>query len=452
MVDEVAETYELIASLDAEETPLSKLIKMCDTMSVKKNEMDEALDNEDSKNALAKLLETAATKYKTKEDALKAEIENVKQKIQQECDGKGMAWLQKRASAEGFDVIEIEKALDGDNGKSDLLKLILNPKVLKAKVLQQQKEKRAEEEEMSQFASMKLSALKRKATELGVGDNEIDDALDSEDGFSTLCRLIVSKSKRLKSNSNDALLNSDDPQAATVIPQAVVTAVPPSTNAVSTVSPMVAYTNCRSDNVLEVMYIKAGQTTIHGTSKGVGVFAAQGMTIYLTPAWGTPSESFVAICQQFTFKQPVRIKNVAGASNGREWTLCKDLRNAHFRPLNNCTIEKLDDDTVGDFGLGFTPYGILHKFKDWEVISVKGFVYETNANTNYMSLLENETVVQVRFNANITMPSERDEVELIGASWSTKFNQLTIEDYTHMSVKKAARTTAWPIKLKRIGQ
>ena len=146
---------------------------------------------------------------------------------------------------------------------------------------------------MSQFASMKLSALKRKATELGVGDNEIDDALDSEDGFSTLCRLVVSKSKRLKSNSNDALLNSDDPQAATVIPQAVVTAVPPSTNAVSTVSPMVAYTNCRSDNVLEVVYIKAGQTTIHGTSKGVGVFAAQGMTIYLTPAWGTPSESFV---------------------------------------------------------------------------------------------------------------------------------------------------------------
>ena len=70
-----------------------------------------------------------------------------------------------------------------------------------------------------------------------------------------------------------------------------------------------------------------------------------------------------------------------------------------------------------------------------------------------MSLLENETVIQVRcFNANITMPSERDEVELIGASWSTKFNQLTIEDYTHMSVKKGARTTAWPIKLKRIGQ
>ena len=161
--------------------------------------------------------------------------------------------------------------------------------------------------------------------------------MDSEDSFTTLCRLVVSKSKRLKSNSNDAFLNSNGPQAATVIPQAVVTAVPPSTNAVSTVSPMVAYTNCRSDNVLEVMYIKAGQTTINGQAKGIGVFAAQGMTIYLTPAWGTPSESFVAICQQFTFKQPVRIKNVAGASNGRDWPLCKDLRNAHFRPQNNCT-------------------------------------------------------------------------------------------------------------------
>ena len=86
--------------------------------------------------------------------------------------------------------------------------------------------------------------------------------------------LVVSKSKRLKSNSNDALLNSDDPQAATVIPQAVVTAVSPSTSAVSTVSPMAAYTNCRSDNIHELKYVKARQTTINGTTKGVAVFVS----------------------------------------------------------------------------------------------------------------------------------------------------------------------------------
>ena len=69
-----------------------------------------------------------------------------------------------------------------------------------------------------------------------------------------------------------------------------------------------------------------------------------------------------------------------------------------------------------------------------------------------MMLLENETVVQLRIMVDITMPSERDEVEIFGACWHTKSNQLTIEDYTHITIKKAARTVAWPVKLKRVGQ
>ena len=52
----------------------------------------------------------------------------------------------------------------------------------------------------------------------------------------------------------------------------------------------------------------------------------------------------------------------------------------------------------------------------------------------------------------VKMLAERDEVEVIGACWHTNGNQLTIEDYTHISVKKAVRTSAWPNRLKRIGQ
>ena len=67
-------------------------------------------------------------------------------------------------------------------------------------------------------------------------------------------------------------------------------------------------------------------------------------------------------------------------------------------------------------------------------------------------LIEGESVVEVRINVDITMPSERDEVELIGACWHTKFNKLTIEDYTHITIKRAARTSSWPSRLRRIGQ
>ena len=49
------------------------------------------------------------------------------------------------------------------------------------------------------------------------------------------------------------------------------------------------------------------------------------------------------------------------------------------------------------------------------------------------------------------MSSEHDEVEVIGSFWSTKGNEFTMEEYAHITVKRAARTAAWPARLKRIG-
>ena len=97
-------------------------------------------------------------------------------------------------------------------------------------------------------------------------------------------------------------------------------------------------------------------------------------------------------------------------------------------------------------------FGALNKFMAWEVVFVKGFICEAIANTKSMTLLEGESVVQIRINVDITMPSERDEVELIGVCLHAKFVQLTIEDYTHITIKRAARKSSWPSRLRRIGQ
>ena len=459
--DDAAKVYEIIGTLDVDELansgPVSQLMSMSKTMGAKPKEIEEALDEEDPKNAFAKLLESAAAEYKTKEDALNAEIDKEKQDIKQQCEGKGVAWMQKRAQVDGFKESEIDAALDGDDKKGDLLKLLLSEKVLKNRVIQRQKQKLVEEEEMSQFASMKPSQLKRKAKELGVSDDDIDNALDQEDGRTPLCRLIIESGKKRKTTSSVPDEISKDglallPQAATDISQEVMSVDPPLISTGKEGNLMAAYTNCRTDNVLDVMYIKAGQTTINGTTKGVGLFVCDGMTLYMTPQWGSPSELFVATCQQFTPMQKVRIHNVAGPNNGREWPVCKDLHNAHFRPQNNCSIEKLDNNIVGNFRILFTPFGVLNKFNDWEIVSVKGFVYEANASSKIITLLEGENVVQVRINVDITMPSERDELELIGVCFHAKFMQLTIEDYTHITIKRAARKSSWPSRLRRIGQ
>ena len=88
----------------------------------------------------------------------------------------------------------------------------------------------------------------------------------------------------------------------------------------------------------------------------------------------------------------------------------------------------------------------------WEVVFVKGFIFEAIANTKSMTLLEGESVVQIRINVDITMPSGRDDIELIGACLHTEFTEWTIEDHTHITIKRAARKSSWPSRLRRIRQ
>jgi hypothetical protein len=94
--------------------------------------------------------------------------------------------LQKRAETAGIDRDQIEEAMDSDAPKKGLVALLL-AQCADAGVAEGERQTKLRTE----LEELRLTALQRKAAEGGIGEAQIDDALDSRDAKSALIELLL---------------------------------------------------------------------------------------------------------------------------------------------------------------------------------------------------------------------------------------------------------------------
>lgn len=135
------------------------------------------------------------------------------QELRKELGAMKLKALKKRAKEIGVDGERLEDADDEDNVKSTVIELIITrmrhqgctgsaTSVAEFGLVQQQEKSQKLREELQ---ALKLKALKKHAKEIGVDQDELDDADDAGDVKSTVIELVISREQARKSSTSTLL-------------------------------------------------------------------------------------------------------------------------------------------------------------------------------------------------------------------------------------------------------
>ena len=198
-----------VASLTAELQGLriSALQKRAEKKGVDATKLDDALEADNAKEGLIKLIVEAECSLDKVEEVNAAAAASAtaaadvaaKQNaaLTAELQGLRISALQKRATADGVDSSRLDAALDADNAKEEVIKLIvgLAPSADASEADPAENGYREIEPVLrAELAECKLGALQRRAVEEGVEQVSVMDAIDEgDDPRARLIELIIAK-------------------------------------------------------------------------------------------------------------------------------------------------------------------------------------------------------------------------------------------------------------------
>eukprot|EP01052_Picozoa_sp_SAG31_P015993 SAG31_NODE_1044_length_10180_cov_64.820157_1_plen_235_part_00 len=130
----------------------------------------------DQNNAAARgsdIASAAEAAHRERLAALKAELQRL-----------GLSALQRRAASDGVEAAAVDAAVDGENAKEELVKLIM------AQCVQELSQSGLPERPNHRLASLRPKELRMMAARAGATEAEVDAAMDSEDVRSALIELV----------------------------------------------------------------------------------------------------------------------------------------------------------------------------------------------------------------------------------------------------------------------
>ena len=160
----------------------------------------DALDHDNPKPQLIALIVAATTTTTTA-----AEHAGKIAALERELGRMRLGALQKRAQDEGVAPEMLEDALDADKPKQRLIELLVQRLCPSSIALDADRAAEARQQEvaalMSEIQPLKLGALKRRAREVGVEEQQQEEALDADDARQALIELILAAEFQLGSDS-----------------------------------------------------------------------------------------------------------------------------------------------------------------------------------------------------------------------------------------------------------